>query len=116
MNANVFCRTVGDGVLSSFLLAGEDEYYLFSEAYRSSVREYYKGGVDIERALDFSRTKRTVKSNNGTVCSARSDYREKDRPHNFPQIRKKTAHQLQGTSAGRSIFRKNSRIGELGTS
>jgi len=41
-----------------YLVVGNKEYYLFSQKYKKTVVDYYSKGVVLEKAMDFSRSKR----------------------------------------------------------
>lgn len=56
MATMIYCRTTEKGTQSFYLLDGKDEYYLFSQAYRKSVRDYYRHGVVLNKSIDHSRS------------------------------------------------------------
>ena len=43
--ARIYCRTIDKGVF--YLEIGNDSFYMFSQPYRKSVKEYYRNGVVI---------------------------------------------------------------------
>ena len=55
MKTNVYCLTTDKGVQNFYLEACGETYYLFSQNYRRSVKEYFDQGVHIDAAIDFSR-------------------------------------------------------------
>lgn len=50
----ILCRTTAKETQNFYCLANGKEYYLFSQNYRKSVKEYYRTGVTVDRAIDFS--------------------------------------------------------------
>ena len=54
MSSMVFVKTTGKGMHSFYLTDGGCEYYLFSQDYRKSVKEFYSSPISLDRALDFS--------------------------------------------------------------
>lgn len=57
MKNTIYCRTTAKGIHSFYLKSNGSEYFLFNQDYRKGVNEYYKFGVDIDRAADFSKSK-----------------------------------------------------------
>ena len=58
MKKTVYCVENEKNVHSFYLTVGHEEYYLFSQAYRVSVNEYFGGnGVPLSDALDFSHSR-----------------------------------------------------------
>ena len=58
MKTAIYCKSAGKGVHSFYLLVGTDEFFLFSQAYRKSVDEYYgRGGVHIDESMKYSRAR-----------------------------------------------------------
>lgn len=53
--SKIFSKTTEKGKQSLYLRTNGKEYYLFSQDYRRSVKEYYSRPMSIDRALDFSR-------------------------------------------------------------
>ena len=60
MSAFVYCRTTARGRQSFFVEAHGETHYLFSQAFRASVKAYYENGVWLDFALDFSRAGRNT--------------------------------------------------------
>ena len=54
MKNSILCKTTSKGQQSLYLQADGKEYYLFSQNYRSSVKDYYQTYVILDRALDYS--------------------------------------------------------------
>ncbi|MBR4400473.1 MAG: hypothetical protein IKT09_02130 [Synergistes sp.] len=56
MKTTIYCRLTNKGVHSLYLLVGTEEFFLFSQAYRKGVEEYYgRGGVHIDESMKHSR-------------------------------------------------------------
>ncbi len=55
MKTKIYCKPTAKGVHSFYLLLDSEEYFLFSQAYRKGVEEYYGRGVRIEEAVRHSR-------------------------------------------------------------
>ena len=54
MEGKIYSRITAKGEQSLYLKAYGKEYYLFSQNYRKSVRNYYSTPVCLDRALDFT--------------------------------------------------------------
>ena len=54
MKNSILCKTTSKGQQCLYLQADGKEYYLFSQNYRSSVKDYYQTNVILDRALDYS--------------------------------------------------------------
>ena len=65
MKVKVFCKTTGKGKQTFYLTAGGGIYYLFTQDYRVSVKDYFKGGVSINEL--FNGTGR----NNMALCKTK---------------------------------------------
>jgi len=57
MRTTVYCKSTAHNVHSFYLVAGNKEYYLFSQGYRQGVHDYFANGVHIDNAIDFSKCK-----------------------------------------------------------
>ena len=55
MKATIYCKPTAKGIHSFYLLVGSEEFFLFSQAYRKGVEEYYSRGVRIEESMKYSR-------------------------------------------------------------
>lgn len=55
MATTIFCRITAKGVHSFFLEACGERHFLFSQGYRHGVNAYFREGVRLDSALDFSR-------------------------------------------------------------
>lgn len=58
MKATIYCEPTSKGVHSFFLITAEEKYFLFSQDYRQGVHDYYKKGVLLEEATNFSKSHR----------------------------------------------------------
>lgn len=58
MKASVYCLTTGKGVQSFYLEVCKETHYLFSQHYRRGVSDYFRHGVHLDAAVDFSRAGR----------------------------------------------------------
>ena len=54
MKNSIVCKTTAKGKQSLYLKVDGKEYFLFSQSFRKSVRDYYRNAVTIDRALDYS--------------------------------------------------------------
>lgn len=57
MKATIFCRATDKGIHTFYLRSEGCDYYLFRQNYRRGVDEYFKGGVVLERAIDFGKSR-----------------------------------------------------------
>lgn len=55
MKTTIYCKPTDKGVHSFYLLIGNEEFYLFSQAYRRGVEEYFGKGVRIDESMKYSR-------------------------------------------------------------
>lgn len=55
MKPKVYCIPTEKGIHSFYLKVGKDQFYLFSQAYRRGVDNYYGKGVYINQALMHSK-------------------------------------------------------------
>ena len=60
MKTEIYCKSAAKGIHSFYLLVGGNEYFLFNQAYRKGVDEYYSRGVYIDNAIKHSRAHRDV--------------------------------------------------------
>lgn len=54
-SAKIYCRTIDKGVQAFYLEVGNDSFYMFSQPYRKSVKEYYRNGVVLGDSFKCSR-------------------------------------------------------------
>lgn len=57
MRASIFCLPTAKGVHSIYLATGGATHFLFSQNYRRGVQEYFRSGVCLDDAMDFSRAR-----------------------------------------------------------
>jgi hypothetical protein len=57
MKAQIYCKTTGKGEHTFYLWADGMEYYLFRQAYRKGVHAYFRNGIRLEEAYDFSKAR-----------------------------------------------------------
>jgi len=57
MAIKIYCKPTAKGVHSFYLVDGQNEYYLFSQAYRKGVAAYYRDGVLIDKATQHSKAR-----------------------------------------------------------
>jgi hypothetical protein len=55
MKTIIYCKPTEKGMHSFYLINGDEEYYLFSQAYRRSVANYYGRGVLFDNAIKYSK-------------------------------------------------------------
>lgn len=55
MKTTIYCKSTAKGIHSFYLMVGTEEFFLFSQAYRKSVEEYYGRGVRIDESMKYSR-------------------------------------------------------------
>ena len=55
MKTTIYCKATSKGVHSFYLLVGKEEFYLFSQAYRKGVEEFYGRGVQIGESMRYSK-------------------------------------------------------------
>ena len=56
MKTRIFCRTTTKGIHTFYLNSDGKEYYLFHQDYRKGVAKYYRNGVTLTEAMNFSRS------------------------------------------------------------
>ena len=57
MKSTVYCTPTDKGIHTFYLVTEGYEYYLFRQNYRKGVNEFFRDGVDLDRALDFTRAR-----------------------------------------------------------
>ena len=55
MRTEIYCKPTEKGIHSFYLIMGSEEFFLFSQAYRRGVDEYYGSGVLLKEAMDYSK-------------------------------------------------------------
>ncbi|MBD5632285.1 MAG: hypothetical protein HDP34_03535 [Clostridia bacterium] len=54
MQAKIFCRTVAKGKQSFYMTVNGQKYFLFTQDYRVSNKEYFQSGVSISEINNYS--------------------------------------------------------------
>ena len=57
MANTIYCETTAKGIQSFFITANGETHFLFSQNFRSGVKEYFERGVRIDEAINFARAK-----------------------------------------------------------
>ncbi len=57
MRTYIYCRTEKQGVQTFYLNHYGKTYYLFTQGYRVSVRDYFQTGYIIDNGFDYSKTR-----------------------------------------------------------
>lgn len=55
MKTTIYCKPTEKGIHSFYLTIGNEEIFLFSQAYRKSVAEFYGNGVLLDESRDYSK-------------------------------------------------------------
>ena len=55
MKPLITCENPNKGTLSFYLSPEEGKYYLFSQNYRKGMADYFKNGLRLDMAYDFSK-------------------------------------------------------------
>ena len=55
MKTLIYCKPTEKGVHSFFIHVGTQDFFLFSQAYRKGVAEYFGKGVYLSEAMNHSR-------------------------------------------------------------
>lgn len=50
----IYCTDNGRGNLQFYVIANNEEYYLFSQRYHMSVHKYFRRGVSYRQARDYT--------------------------------------------------------------
>ena len=56
MKTRIYCEATDQGVHSFYLIQEGKEYFLFSQNYRRGVQKYFKDGVLLSQAINYSKT------------------------------------------------------------
>ena len=54
MKTKIYCKTVARGQQAFYLVVDNKEYYLFSQDYRVSVKNYFMSGISIRETGNYS--------------------------------------------------------------
>lgn len=57
MVTTIYCTPTAKGIHNFYIEAGGETHFLFSQNYRRGVNEYFRDGVRLDDALNFSRAK-----------------------------------------------------------
>ncbi|MBR4344696.1 MAG: hypothetical protein IKP88_18675 [Lachnospiraceae bacterium] len=57
MKSMILSRVDVSGFHTLYLVAENKEYYLFRQAYRRGVADYYRKGVTVDAAINYSKAK-----------------------------------------------------------
>ena len=57
MKSMILSKVEVSGYHTLYLVADNKEYYLFRQAYRRGVADYYRNGASIDDALNYSKAK-----------------------------------------------------------
>ena len=60
MQAKIFCRTVAKGKQSFYMTVNGQNYFLFTQDYRVSNKEYFQNGVSISEINNYSGVRSTA--------------------------------------------------------
>lgn len=55
MTTKILCETTEKGIHSFYLLVGNEKYFLFSQAYRKGVNEFYRQGVPLDESINYAK-------------------------------------------------------------
>lgn len=55
MRTEIYCKATGKGIHSFYLVIGNEEFFLFSQAYRKGVEQFYCNGVRLDEAFNHSK-------------------------------------------------------------
>ena len=55
MKTEIYCKPTEKGIHSFYLVMGSEEFFLFSQAYRKGVDDYYGSGVLLNVAMNYSK-------------------------------------------------------------
>lgn len=57
MANTIYCKTTAKGIQSFFVKANGESYFLFSQAFRRGIKNYFGNGVVIDEAVNFAKAK-----------------------------------------------------------
>ena len=58
MKTTIYCKRTEKGMHNFYLLTEGEEFYLFTQNFRKGVQEYFGHGVSLERACDYSKSRK----------------------------------------------------------
>lgn len=57
MQDTIYCKTTSQGTSTFYLKTTKGEYFLFNQNYRKGVNDYYRKGVSLDNATNYSKSK-----------------------------------------------------------
>ena len=57
MRNSIYCKVTGKGIHSFYLENKNGKYFLFNQNYSKSAKEFFENGVNLNEAMDFSRSR-----------------------------------------------------------
>ena len=78
MKTRIYCKTIAKGQQAFYLVADNKEYYLFTQNYRISVRDYFGFGISIQESTKYSNVHSTAVRNTLDKLKAYIPYIEKE--------------------------------------
>lgn len=57
MKNTIYCKTTAKGTHTFYLKSNGSEYFLFNQNYRKGVNDYYRYGVSLDNAADYTKSK-----------------------------------------------------------
>ena len=54
MKTRIYCKTIAKGQQAFYLVADNKEYYLFTQNYRISVKDYFASGISIQESTNYA--------------------------------------------------------------
>ena len=56
MKPSIYCKPTAKGIHSFYLTTEDGNFFLFSQSYRKGVQAYFRKGVSLAAARDFSKS------------------------------------------------------------
>ena len=63
MKTRIYCKTIAKGQQAFYLVADNKEYYLFTQNYRVSVKEFFSSGISIQESMNYTNAHSTAVRN-----------------------------------------------------
>lgn len=95
----VYCENATQGMQSYFLRVEKRDYYLFSQQFRKSNKEFFEKGVALNAALDYSLSEST--SVRKTMSKLIPHIRYVEKTYDLLILRKTRKAKIQDFRAGR---------------
>lgn len=54
MKTKIYCKTIAKGQQAFYLVVNNKEYYLFTQNYRISVKDYFASGISIQESTNYA--------------------------------------------------------------